>query len=61
MFDWNAHVRETAQHLRWMASIPGARAHASLRRDQLLADPLYREPLRRELDRLQSEAKAKKC
>lgn len=53
MFDWNEHLRETAAHLLWMASIPGAREHAQLRRDQLLADPMY-AGLRAELNRLQA-------
>src|SRR6478609_646527 len=35
--DWPLHLRETATHLAWMASIPGARDHALLREQQLIA------------------------
>jgi hypothetical protein len=58
-FNWNEHIRETAAHLLWMASLPGAREHAVLRRDQLLASDLYFPALRDELNRQQQEAKAK--
>lgn len=53
MFDWHAHIRETAAHLLWMASIPGAADHAKFRRDELLANPMYGEELRREIIRQQ--------
>lgn len=40
--DYQAHLRETAAHLVWMASMPMAREHAKLREQQLMAsDPMY--------------------
>jgi predicted ATPase len=57
MFDWNAHLRETAAHLLWMASIPGAAEHARHRRDALIADPMY-AGLRDVLKELRDEARS---
>lgn len=54
-FDWHAHLRETAQWLVEMSEIPGARKHAEHRRDELLANPMYAEALRAELNRLQQQ------
>jgi hypothetical protein len=60
MFDWTSHLQDVARHLLWLASIPGAQEHAKKRRDELLADPMY-AGLRKELNRLQREARERKC
>jgi hypothetical protein len=41
--DWNAHLRETARHLAWMASLPGELAleHAKHREQELTRSPMY--------------------
>jgi hypothetical protein len=43
--DWNAHLRETAAHLAWMASLPGELAleHAKHREQELARSPMYAE------------------
>jgi hypothetical protein len=41
--DWDAHLRETARHLVWMARLPGELAleQAKHREQELMRDPLY--------------------
>ena len=42
--DYGAHLRETARHIVWMASLPGELAlkHAMLREQELIAShPMY--------------------
>ncbi len=39
--NWQAHLHETAAHLRKMAATPGWRKYAETRRDELLANPMY--------------------
>jgi hypothetical protein len=57
MLDWTEHLRGVAQHLIWMSNVPGAQEHAKLRRDEMLADPMY-AGLREEIVRQLQEAKA---
>lgn len=40
-FDWNKHLRETAEWLVTMSEVAGAQGHAILRRDEKLADSMY--------------------
>jgi hypothetical protein len=58
MLDWPSHLREVAQHLILMANTPGWQEHAKLRRDEMLADPMY-AGLREEIMRQLQEAKAR--
>jgi hypothetical protein len=60
MFDMRAVIREQAAHLLRMAGDPAWKKHAELRRDELLADPMW-AGLREEINRQQAEAKAKEA
>jgi hypothetical protein len=53
--DWNEHLRNTARHLVWMASMPMAREHAKHREAELIAS----SPLYADLPRYVREARAK--
>ena len=57
MFSWPDHLRETAAHLLLMANTPGWQEHAKLRRDELLADPMYGDALRKEIVRQRRQPK----
>jgi hypothetical protein len=57
MVDWKEHIRETAAHLLLMAKTPGWQEHAQFRRDALIANRMYGQALREELDRQQAKPK----
>lgn len=52
-FNWNDHLRETAEWLVAMSEIPAAQEHAKLRRDEKLADPMY-AGLKEEIQRVRA-------
>lgn len=54
-FDLQAHIRDQAAHLLRLNSMPGWRAYAKQRRDELLSHPMYGQALRDELSRLQAK------
>lgn len=48
-FDWQVHLRETAEYLVEMSTWQGWTDQARYRRDALLEDPMYGEALKAEI------------